>query len=342
MSAGGPAASGGGKLRVVSLLPSATDSVRALGLLSLLVGRTHECDWPEVAALPALTGDKLGGGGDASAADIDAAASSSGAALAELATWGRPSPWALLASGLGCYAVDLEALRELRPDVILTQLQGLPTSGGGGGGATREAYEAALSALLGYAPRVVHLAATDLAGAWADVGAIAAGLGEARRGETVVAELTARLAAAADAARGRRPWAVACIQWAAPWYAAGGWCHELLRMAGANDVVGCAGDCVAFEPAQLAAKAPEVLLFAICGFGLDASVAEARRALAELPAAARERARVLVVDGVRVFSRPGPWLVESLETLVEALHPEAQRYGHEGRLWARLEPAAPS
>lgn len=88
---------------------------------------------------------------------------------------------------------------------------------------------------------------------------------------------------------------------------------------------------------------PEVLVFALCGFGLEESRRQAAKAIeklvsscdAEVAAVAR-RARVIVTDGLRVFSRPGPWLVPSLEVLVEALHGEAQGFGHEGRLWALL------
>ncbi len=90
---------------------------------------------------------------------------------------------------------------------------------------------------------------------------------------------------------------------------------------------------------------PDVLIFALCGFGLAASAIEARKAVARMCEAlpqgsggreALARARVVVVDGARVFSRPGPLLIESAEAVVEALHSEAQAYGHEGVLWRAL------
>ncbi len=89
---------------------------------------------------------------------------------------------------------------------------------------------------------------------------------------------------------------------------------------------------------------PDVVAFALCGFSLAASQALAQQAMQQLAeagggavAGALARARVIVTDGLHVFSRPGPWLVQSLEVLVEALHGEAQGYGHEGSLWAPLE-----
>lgn len=105
---------------------------------------------------------------------------------------------------------------------------------------------------------------------------------------------------------------------------------------------------VQFTPQQLAESRPDVVVFALCGYSLEASIKMAREAMQKLGEAAAtaavgggaadalRRARVVVTDGMHVFSRPGPWLAESLEVLVEALHGEAQVYGHEGKLWVDL------
>lgn len=126
-----------------------------------------------------------------------------------------------------------------------------------------------------------------------------------------------------------------------PWYAAGSWVPELIRLAGGQDVLGRVEEAVTFEPKQLQSKQPEVLIFALCGFTLEETVKQVQRSFQEckevlynLPAVKSHR--LIAVDGVRVFSRPGPWLVESLEVLIEVLHSEAQPYGHEGKLWKTM------
>ncbi|GIL85546.1 hypothetical protein Vretimale_13375 [Volvox reticuliferus] len=154
--------------------------------------------------------------------------------------------------------------------------------------------------------------------------------------------LQRRLQAAADSARGRPRPRVVVVQWPDPLFAAGGWVPQLVELAGARDVLGRVEAATTFSAQQLADTRPEVLVFALCGFSLSESQRLAAQALEQLAAECRaaaealQTARVIVTDGLRVFSRPGPWLVHSLEVLVEALHGEAQEYGHEGRLWALL------
>ncbi|GLC37461.1 hypothetical protein PLESTB_001856700 [Pleodorina starrii] len=325
-------------LRVLSLLPGATDTVRALGAADLLVGRTHECDWPELQRLPAITSDKLG---PMQPADLDAAMSACSGALPTLGWCGGGA--ALLDQGLSPYRTDVERLAELRPDVILTQMQGL------GPDLSPDHFLVALEQLLGYRPVVVHLAALEMEGVWADMRAISEALKLGREGAAAIQGLQRRLQAASEGARGRHRPRVAVVQWPDPLFAAGGWVPQLVEMAGARDVLGRVEEAATFTAQQLADARPDVLVFGLCGFGLAESQRLAAQALEQLTAAcgggssaaaeALRRARVIVTDGLRVFSRPGPWLIPSLEVLVEALHGEAQGYGHEGRLWALMPPS---
>jgi iron complex transport system substrate-binding protein len=135
---------------------------------------------------------------------------------------------------------------------------------------------------------------------------------------------------------------VACVQWLQPMLAAGAWVPELVRLAGGEDVAGSTEHAAPLSEQQLVETAPEVLVFALCGLPLRTSLAAARTALGRMRGAWRDvpalhAGRVAVVDGERVLSRPGPLLVPSLECLAEILHPEAQRFGHEGTLWQWLE-----
>ncbi|KAG2438599.1 hypothetical protein HXX76_005149 [Chlamydomonas incerta] len=324
---------GGKQLRVLSLLPGATDICRALDAAKLLVGRTHECDWPELQSLPACTSNKLG---DMPPAEVDQAMGACSSAMPTLA-WAGATP-ALLEMGLSPYRTDLDLVARLKPDVILTQMQGL------GPELSPDHYLAALEALLGYRPAVVQLDALELEGVWRDMRHVAEALRLGSKGADTIKGLQGRLAAAAAAARGRQHPRVIVVQWSDPLFAAGGWVPQLVEMAGARDVLGKVEEAVTFTPQQLADAKPDVVAFALCGFSLADSQQLAQQAVQQLAAAgggavaaALEHARVIVTDGLHVFSRPGPWLVQSLEVLVEALHGEAQGYGHEGRLWAPLQ-----
>lgn len=113
-------------------------------------------------------------------------------------------------------------------------------------------------------------------------------------------------------------------------------------MAGSRDVCGSVDHAEAVSEEALVAAQPDVVVWALCGLTLEQSLRSARAAIARLAAAwprlpAARRRRVAVVDGVHVFSRPGPLLAQSLEVLVEILHPEAQPFGHQGRLWRWLD-----
>ncbi|PNH03423.1 hypothetical protein TSOC_010514 [Tetrabaena socialis] len=270
-------------------------------------------------------------------AELDGAMAACSSALPTLGWGGGP---ALLDQGLSPYRTDVAQLVSLRPQVILTQMQGL------GEELTAAHYGAALEGLLGYRPVLVQLAALVMEGVWADMAAVAAALQLGAKGARAIEGLKQQLQAAAAAGRGRQRPRVAVVQWSDPLYAAGGWVPQLVAMAGALDVLGRVEQAATFTAQQLADARPDVVVFALCGLGLPASRRQAEQALAQLTAAsaaakaALGRARVIVTDGVHVFSRPGPLLVQSLEALVEALHGEAQGFGHEGRLWAALPAAA--
>ena len=265
--------------------------------------------------------------------------SAGAAAVAEMAQLGPALAAPLLEYGLSVYQLRAEALAAARPDVVLTSLQAAH------GAVLADALlDAALRAVLGYAPRVVHCAAADLEGVERDMAAVADALGAGEAGRRLVADQRRQLAAAADSARGRRPLRVALLQWPQPLMACGAWVPQLVALAGSTDVCGAVDHAEVLTLQQLEAAAPDVVVWALCGLDLDraarAAAAAMRRlgsAWAGLPAA--RGGRVAVVDGTRAFSRPGPLLVPSMQALVELLHPEAQPFGLEGRLWRWLPSA---
>eukprot|EP00884_Botryococcus_braunii_P018529 jgi/Botrbrau1/535/Bobra.0010s0010.1 len=243
----------------------------------------------------------------------------------------------MLGDALAVYRTELHQMAELRPTTILTSLQDAEMLHQSG------TLAAGLGALLGYIPEVVHLAANNLQEAWEDVLKIAEALCRREAGLELVQQLQRRLSGVAVSASGRQPVRVACVQWPDPWFAGGSWVPELIRMAGGLDVLGQVDEAVQFSPQQLVEATPEVVLFALCGYKMEAAASEAEIALERLQGLwdnvpALRRGRVIVMDGVRLFSRPGPFLVETLEALIEALHPEAQPFGHQGTHWRYLTP----
>ena len=304
--------------RIVSLLPSATEIACALGFADALVGRSHECDFPEdVEDLPVCTAPKLDPRG--SGEEIHRAVS------------------ALAAEGLSVYRVDHDLLRELDPTHVLTQVHCEVCAVGLGD------VEASLAEWSGARPQVVALSAASLAGVFADFERVAEALGVPGRGRALERRMRARMGDVASAARARpeRP-RVAAIEWLSPPMAAGNWMPEIVEMAGAVDMFGERGkhsSWISWEKVEEAD--PDALLVFPCGFSLarvrrEAEALRDDTIFRELRTA--REGRVFLCDGQQYFNRPGPRLVESLEILAEALHPETFRFGHEFSGWERLPP----
>jgi len=280
-------------MRVVSLLPSSTETVCALGARDALVGRSHECDFPaSVEALPALTRPRL---------DPRAA----GRAIADRVE-------ALVARGLSIYELDATRLRELRPDVVLTQTLCEVCA------ATPADLAEALAAWTGARPEIVSLAPLSLDDVLADVGRIGAALGLSARAAELGAELRARIEALTALGRSAatRP-RVAALEWLDPLIAGGNWMPELIERAGCIPLFGKAGE---HSPRigwdELDAAEPDLVAVVPCGFGLE----QARAELARTPQL--QRFHTAVLDGNQYFNRPGPRVAESLAILLGVIHPE--------------------
>ena len=288
-------------MRIVSLLPSATEIVCTLGLEEQLVGVTHECDFPEsVCRLPKVTRTLIPT--DTASAEIDRL-------VVERMSGGR-----------ALYTLDVPTLESLRPDLIVTQsLCGVCAV------AEREV-EAAACALPGN-PRVVNLEPASLADVLASIRTVAAAADVADRADEVIAALQQRIDAVVRrrASVGGRP-RMMLLEWIDPPYTCGHWSPELVRLAGGVEGLGREG-----EPSRRAswdeilAWQPEVLVVACCGFNVERTLGDlpiltARPGWSELPCVRDDR--VYIVDGSAYFSRPGPRLVDSLEILADVLHPE--------------------
>lgn len=272
--------------RIVSFLPAATEIVHALGAGAELVGRSHECDYPDyVRALPVVSRPTLALEG-LSQGEIDAAVSDR------------------MRSGESLYVVDELLLRELAPDVILTQdlCQVCAPSG-------NELTRALKS--LPSNPTVIYLTPRTLAEIDENIIVVGETIGRATEAHALVARNRERLERLRAATRNvtRRP-RVAFLEWTDPVFCAGHWVPEMIEIAGGDDQLGRPGaDSVRISWDDVHRWSPEIVVVAPCGYGL----AEAERMARDLPPI--PGARVYPVDANAFFARPGPRYVEGIELL---------------------------
>jgi iron complex transport system substrate-binding protein len=289
-------------VRIVSLLPSATEMVAAVGRGDRLVGRTHECDWPpQVGSVPALTADRVDRR-EMSSAEIDRA-------VAEA-----------MDEGGGLYRLDAEALARARPDLIITQaLCGVCA-------VERDEVEAVARAIPSR-PAVLSLEPETLADVLDCILRVGEAAGAAGAAARVVAGLRERLDRAAERVAGWPPATAVCLEWLDPPYLAGHWVPEQVALAGGHDPLGRPGrPSVAARPEAVIAADPDVLLLMPCGWSPAETLAALDRdGFRERYGGMRavREGRVVALDGGAHFSRPGPRLVDGVEALVPALHPEA-------------------
>jgi iron complex transport system substrate-binding protein len=282
-------------LRIVSLVPHATELLFALGLGDDVVGVTHECDYPEAAQdLPQVTRDVLEPG--LSPGEIDAAVRERTAA------------------GESIYALDEELVRELEPDLIVTQALCHVCA------VSVDEVQALAQALPG-PPRVISLDPTTYGETVGDVRTIA----QATNAKDAALDLIARTARRADvvrlAVRGAPRPRVAALEWMDPVFVAGHWTPQLIEMAGGEDVLGFAG-----EPSrqatweEVAAAQPEVVIVMPCGYDAARALVEAEDFAEPLRTLGADQ--VVAVNASAYFSRPGPRLIDGLEVLAHILHPD--------------------
>lgn len=290
-------------MRIASLLPAATEIVGALGLDDRLVAVTFECDHPA-------------GIRDRCPVVVDTALPHA-AAPAEIDAMVRDRA----ARGLPMYSLDRDTLARADPDLILTQdlcrVCALPQ-------ATVEQAQTA----IGTAARVLSLDPHTLDEALATIAAVGAAAGAPGAAEAILAGLRARLDAVAAAVAGRPVPRVLALEWTDPPFLPGHWVPELVARAG-GEAVGAipGGRSVGVEWAQLPGPV-DVVLVAPCGFGLDDAITQAHAVRGRLPAGVP----VLALDSASFVVRAGPRLVDGIEAIAWALHPDAVPEPPPGRI----------
>ncbi|MEM9803690.1 MAG: cobalamin-binding protein [Cyanobacteria bacterium P01_D01_bin.56] len=304
------------ELRIVSLIPSATEIVAQLGFGESLVGRSHSCDFPEtVQTLPVCTAPRFDTNGQSR--DIHNRVTE------------------LLHRGLSVYEIDVVQLKKLRPTHILTQAQCEVCA------ASLADVQKAVNQVFDSEPVVISLQPQVLADLWDDLYRVSVALdpvnGDAIA-ELTIAQLQQRLQDCLQKIPDTLPQAtVACLEWTDPLMGAGNWVPELVSMAGGHPLFGQVGRHSPWLPwDDLSAAEPDVLVVMPCGYELD-QVRQAIDQLSQLPAwqnlKAVKEGRVFLVDGNQFFNRPGPRLVDSLEIMAEILHPNECEFGYAMKAW---------
>jgi iron complex transport system substrate-binding protein len=286
--------------RIVSLLPSATEIVCAVGAEAQLVGISHECDYP-----PAIRDRRI-----LTRSRIDVAGTSRAIDTAVRA---------VITEALSIYAVSDDALAALAPDVIVTQDLCEVCA------VSLDDVRAAVARIAHREDiRIVSLSPTHLEDVLGDVGRVADAIGHSDQGAAVRAGLERRIRAIAErAARAQTRPRVVSLEWIDPLMIGGTWMPELIELAGGEAVGAVAGaPAPTIDAAALAALRPDVVVVKPCGFSLERALTEREIIERNVIAAVGPRARVYVTDGNQFFNRPGPRLVESLEIMAACVHPQ--------------------
>ena len=286
--------------RVVSLLPSATEIVCAVGAADQLVGISHECEFPDsIRDRAVLTRSRIAGDGSSRAIDT------------EVRT--------VLRDALSIYAVDEDELAALAPDVVITQdlCEVCAVS-------LDDVRRAVARLARRDDVRIVSLRPTRLSDVLGDVERVADALGRIEQGRRVRAELERRIEriAARVAPAPTRP-RVASVEWIEPLMLGGTWMPDLIELAGGTAVGVAAGEpAPTIEPADLRALRPDVVLVKPCGFTLERTLRERELIGRAIAANLEPGVPIYLADGSAYFNRPGPRLVESIEILAACVHPE--------------------
>jgi iron complex transport system substrate-binding protein len=283
-------------MRIVSLVPSATETLFALGLGPDVIAVTHECDYPPAAReLPKITRDVLPAG--LSAREIDAAVKERTLA------------------GESIYELDDELLRDLRPDLIVTQQLCAVCA---------VSYDdvRAIAEEIETHPSVVSLDPRTVGEVLGDVRTLAQLTDRKDQAVSLVRDASGRIDRVRLGVRGARRPRVAALEWLDPPFAAGHWTPQLIEYAGGEDVLGFAGEKseeTSWEVVE--AAQPDVVIVMPCGFDAEIGHREAEMHRDELVRVGA--GEVVAVDAAAYFSRPGPRIIDGLELLAHILHPEA-------------------
>jgi iron complex transport system substrate-binding protein len=302
--------------KIISLLPAATEIICALGLEQQLIGRSHECDYPEsIKGLPVCSSAKFLPGSDS--AEIDRQVKE------------------ILSDSLSIYTIDTELIKALAPDVIITQAQCEVCA------VSLKDVEFAMNDLLEKDCQVISLEPHGLSDIYQDIRNLADQLGVGAAGADLIELSEERIEIIRHKLKfiTEKP-KVACIEWLSPLMIAGNWTPEIIEIAGGIPVLAEKGKhsgYVSFE--DIENENPDIIVLMPCGFSVERTLKEIDLLL-ELPGWRQLKAvqenRIYIADGNQYFNRSGPRITDSIEIMAEIINPKQFVFGYEGAGWLRL------
>ena len=303
------------KQRVLSLLSSTTEIIYALGCGDRLVGRSHECDYPEeVSELPICTIPKFNV--DGTSREVDDEVKS------------------LVQSALSIYYINEKLLKELKPDIIFTQSQCEVCA------VSVSDVENALKNITGLSSRVISVEPNSVEDIFNDILTIAEILNVRKKGKELVELIKAKIDSTEKLVYQKSSPSVAAIEWIDPLMAAGNWVPQLIRVAGGKNLFGEEGKHSPWmKYNDLVEQDPEIIIVMPCGYDIKKSLIEiktleSKKGWGSLKAV-RNR-NVYITDGNQFFNRPGPRIIESLEILLEIIHSDFSESKHIDSGWIKL------
>jgi len=303
--------------KIISLLPAATEIVCALGLEHLLVGRSHECDYPaSIINLPVCSTAKFLPGSDSK--EIDRQVKE------------------ILSESLSIYTIDRDLIKSLAPDVIITQAQCEVCA------VSLKDVEQVLKDLLEKDCRIISLQPNGLDDVYKDIQVIADQLGVENAGAELLELSEERINIIRHKLKfiTEKP-TVACIEWLSPLMIAGNWTPEIIEIGGGIPVLTVAGKHSSYINFQDILNAdPDIIVIMPCGFSIQRTLQEIGLLL-DLPGWAGLKAvkaqRVFIVDGNQYFNRSGPRMTDSIEIMAEIINPKQFIFGYEGDGWVHFK-----
>jgi len=303
--------------RIISLLPAATEVICALGLEPQLIGRSHECDYPSsIANLPICSSAKFISG--SSSAEIDSQVKE------------------ILSDSLSIYQIDRELIKQLAPDVIITQAQCEVCA------VSLNDVELALKDLLEKECRIISLKPNGLDDVYKDIQNLANELGVHDAGVELLELSEERINIIRHKLKfiSEKP-SVACVEWLSPMMIAGNWTPEIVEIAGGVPVLTQSGkhsSYVNFE--DILQTNPDILVIMPCGFSIQRTLQEINL-LIDLPGwsdlKAVQNQKIFIVDGNQYFNRSGPRITDSIEIMAEIINPKQFIFGYEGSAWLQFK-----
>ena len=304
------------KKRVLSLLSSTTEVVYALGCEDQLVGRSHECDYPPaVMTLPICTKPKFNV--DGSSIEVDGQVKS------------------ILQNALSVYYINEDLLKELKPDIILTQSQCEVCA------VSEKDVKSVVKNITGINPDIISVEPNSVKDIFKDIKIIAEALNVVDKGADLIDFMKNRIRTLKKSYDVKSELTVAAIEWIDPLMAAGNWVPELIEMAGGINLFGEAGKHSPWmKYKDLIEKDPHNIIIMSCGYNIQKSIIEIdslikQKGWKEINAVQNDK--VYITDGNQFFNRPGPRIIDSLEILIEIFHNDKTDFKHIDSGWINFD-----